>query len=108
MGFRLHTAKVYVVEYESSGRFNNAKDLVVKLINDALDWVIDADSDFWEIDVEDFQSVIDYVKGITDKEFERRYHYCNHGMTRTEIIGNLEYLMSQRDTRNTEINLAWF
>ena len=114
MGYRLHVAKKYEVEYALGDAFNYKCEEFHNLLSacDATYTGESWDSDF-EVTVDEWNKVIDTLKRIDylDDEAKKeqiREAINNLGSTADEIIHMLEYYLEKGDTNDGYLHLSFF
>lgn len=97
MSIKLHSAKVYKVEYAHHpfSMYGDDYDKLKELIEESGAYINELDSCngdvTWEISVEDFEKVIEYAKAN------------NHSLTE-----DVERILKQSDTSDGYLHLFWF
>ena len=113
MGYRLHVAKKYEVEYALGDAFNYKCEEFHNLLSacDAAYTGESWDSDF-EVTVDEWNKVIDTLKRIDDLDDEAkeqiREAINNLGSTADEVIHMLEYYLDKADTNDGYLHLSFF
>ena len=113
MGYRLHVAKVYKVEYALGDAFNYKVEEFHNLLSacDATYTGESYDSDF-EVTKEDWQKVIDKLKHLYDLSEDEREEIQGAvndlGCTADEVLHMLEYYLENADTEDGYLHLAFF
>ena len=99
MGYRLHVAKVYKVEYALGDAFSYKVEEFHSLLSacDATYTGESYDSDF-EVTKEDWEKVIDKLKHLID----------DLGSTTDEVIHMLEYYLEHAEPDSDYLHLSFF
>ena len=109
MGYRLHSAKAYKVEY-GTGLFNRNQKAVNNLLSKCPSVYFNDESDFAnEIEVEkaDLITLIHQVMGMSDSDFKNEYGF-EDGYTKEDVAANLQQLLDEADPDNNYVRLSWF
>lgn len=113
MGYRLHVAKKYEVEYALGDAFNYKCEEFHNFLSacDATYTGESWDSDF-EVQKEDWKKVIYKLKQLNDlpddEQEEIRGAIDDLGSTVEEVIKMLEYYLEHSDPNNSQLNLSFF
>ena len=113
MGYRLHVAKVYKVEYALGDAFNYKVEEFHNLLSacDATYTGESYDSDF-EVTKEDWKKVIDKLKHLYELDEDTRDEIKGAiddlGSTTDEVLEMLEYYLEKADTNDGYLHLAFF
>ena len=113
MGYRLHVAKKYEVEYALGDAFNyKCSEFHNFLSACGVDYTGEEwDADF-EVQTDDFKEVIDKLKHLhdlpDDEQEEIRGAVDDLGSNVDEVIGMLEYYLEHSDPNNAQLNLSFF
>jgi len=113
MGYRLHVAKVYKVEYALGDAFNYKVEEFHNLLSacDATYTGESYDSDF-EVTKEDWQKVIDKLKHLYDLDEdtldEIKGAIDDLGSTTDEVIHMLEYYLEHAEPDSDYLHLSFF
>ena len=113
MGYRLHVAKKYEVEYALGDAFNYKCEEFHNFLSacgaayTGESW----DSDF-EVTKDDWKMVIEKLKHLHDLDEEKREEIRGAiddlGSTVEEVISMLEYYLEHSDPINDQLNLSFF
>ena len=113
MGYRLHVAKVYKVEYALGDAFNYKVEEFHSLLS-ACDTTYTGesyDSDF-EVTKEDWKKVIDKLKHLYDLDEDTRDEIKGAiddlGSTTDEVIHMLEYYLEHAEPDSDYLHLSFF
>ena len=109
MGYRLHSAKTYKVEY-GTGLFNRNQEAVNNLLSECPSVDFNDESDFAnEIEIEkaDLTTLIHRVMGMSDSDLKNEYGF-EDGYTKEDIAANLQQLLDEADPDNNYVKLFWF
>lgn len=113
MGYRLHVAKVYKVEYALGDAFNYKVEEFHNLLSacDATYTGESYDSDF-EVTKEDWKKVIDKLKHLYDFDEDTRDEIKGAiddlGSTTDEVIHMLEYYLEHAEPDSDYLHLSFF
>ena len=113
MGYRLHVAKVYKVEYALGDAFNYKVEEFHNLLSacDAIYTGESYDSDF-EVTKEDWKKVIDKLKHLYDLDENKREEIKGAvddlANTTDEVIHMLEYYLEHADPDSDYLHLSFF
>ena len=113
MGYRLHVAKVYKVEYALGDAFNYKVEEFHNLLSacDAIYTGESYDSDF-EVTKEDWEKVIDKLKHLYDLDEDTRDEIKGAiddlGSTTDEVIHMLEYYLEHAEPDSDYLHLSFF
>ena len=113
MGYRLHVAKKYEVEYALGDAFNYKVEEFHNLLMacDAFYSGESWDSDF-EVTKDDWEKVIGTLKHLydldEDKQEEIKGAINDLGSTTDEVIQMLEYFLDKADTSDGYLHLSFF
>lgn len=113
MGYRLHVAKVYKVEYALGDAFNYKVEEFHNLLSacDATYTGESYDSDF-EVTKEDWKKVIDKLKHLYDLDDDTRDEIKGAiddlGSTTDEVIHMLEYYLEHAEPDSDYLHLSFF
>ena len=113
MGYRLHVAKVYKVEYALGDAFNYKVEEFHNLLSacDATYTGESYDSDF-EVTKEDWKKVIDKLKHLYDLDENEREEIKGAvddlANTTDEVIHMLEYYLEHADPDSDYLHLSFF
>lgn len=113
MGYRLHVAKKYEVEYALGDAFNYKVEEFHKLLSacEATYTRETWDSDF-EVPKDDWEMVIDKLKHLYELDKEVREDIMGAiddlDSTIDEVISMLEYYWENSDPHNDYLNLSFF
>ena len=114
MGYRLHVAKTYKVEYALGDAFSHKCEEFHNLL-----WACGAeytgnqyDSDF-EVSKDDWQKVIDKLKNLDAIEDESERYEIEESIkdkdsTTNEIVKELEYFRDNGDTSDGYLHLSYY
>ena len=113
MGYRLHVAKVYKVEYALGDAFSYKVEEFHSLLS-ACDATYTGES--WDLDFEvpkdDWKMVIDKLKHLHDlpdnERDEIKGAINDLASTIDEVISMLEYYLEHSDPNNDQLNLSYF
>lgn len=113
MGYRLHVAKKFSVEFALGDGFNYKCEEVHNLLSacgatyTGESW----DSDF-EVQKDDWKMVIDKIKHLHDLDEDERDEIKGAindlGSTTDEVIQMFEYYLENSDPNNSQLNLSYF
>ena len=113
MGYRLHVAKVYKVEYALGDAFNYKVEEFKNLLS-ACEATYTGDtwnSDF-EVTKEDWKKVIDKLKHLYDLDDDKREEIKGAvddlANTTDEVIHMLEYYLEHADSDSDYLHLSFF
>ena len=113
MGYRLHCAKLYKVEYALGDAFNYKVEEFHSLLSacDATYTGESYDADF-EVMKEDWKKVIDKLKHLYDLPEDERDEIKGAiddlGSTTDEVIHMLEYFLESAEPNSDYLHLAFF
>lgn len=113
MGYRLHVAKVYKVEYALGDAFSYKVEEFHNLLSacDATYTGESYDSDF-EVTKEDWKKVIDKLKHLYDLDDDKREEIKGAvddlANTTDEVIHMLEYYLEHADPDSDYLHLSFF
>ena len=113
MGYRLHVAKVYKVEYALGDAFNYKVEEFHNLLSacDATYTGESYDSDF-EVTKEDWKKVIDKLKHLYDLDDDKREEIKSAvddlANTTDEVIHMLKYYLEHADPDSDYLHLSFF
>ena len=113
MGYRLHVAKVYKVEYALGDAFNYKCEEFHNLLSacDATYTGESYESDF-EVTKEDWRKVIDKLKHLYELDEDTRDEIKGAiddlGSTTDEVIHMLEYYLEHADPDSDYLHLSFF
>lgn len=122
MGIRLHSAKVYDVQYNDCARFNYAQEYINPIINVLAEYSMWCDNDDYpcgastlEVPKEPFLKNLEYIINPNNEwEYQEELNEAIQSLLKhTDIDKNYLYenlkLISERaDTNNDYIHFAWF
>jgi nicotinamide riboside kinase len=111
MGYRLHVAKTYRVEY-GDGYFNHCTETINQLLGELCPcaWFDDEQRCFstkWEIVREELQEAIQTIKNDTEY-YDRLLRSRNIEYDAKEFAEILETYLKQSDKDNDYVVLEWF
>ncbi len=108
MGYRLHAATLYKVEY-GTGLFNHQSEQINNLLTECPSAVWnDEESDFAdEIDIDrsDLTTLIHRLRSMSDEQFAE---YEIDGYTKDDVADNLQHFLDEADPNNDYVKLFWF
>ena len=113
MGYRLHVARVYKVEYALGDAFNYKVEEFKNLLSACNATYIGEtwDEDF-EVTKEDWNKVIDKIKHLSDLPDDEKEEIegaiDDLGSTNEEVIQMLEYYLEESDPDNDYLYLSFF
>jgi hypothetical protein len=113
MGFRLHVAKVYKVEYALGDAFNHKCEEFHNLLSACqVEYTGESyDSDF-EVSKNDWKKVIEKLKHLDilpeDDQEEIKKAIEKLDTPINEVISMLEYYLENSDPNNNQLNLSYF
>ncbi len=104
MGCRLHTAKIYKIEYADCRVLNYQMDAVAKLLIENN--VIGSDDDYWRYEVsrEGLKEIIEKLKTMDDTAFSK----YNFDVSKDYVIESFEEVLNKSDPNNDYILFEWF
>ena len=109
MGYRLHAATLYKVEY-GAGTFNHLSEKINCLLDECPSAQWDKYEDQYSTDVEidrsDIVTLIHRLRSMDTEEFAEDYGI--DGYTPNEVADDLQALLDEADHDNEYIHLSWF
>ena len=114
MGYRLHVAKVYKVEYALGDAFSHKSEEFHNLLSACgVDYTgDDCDSDF-EVGKDEWRKLIDRLRSFDnmdnpDEKYEIEVCIRDLESSTTEVVSMLEYYLENCDPNNDYLHLSYF
>lgn len=112
MGYRLHVAKTYKVEWDLDGMFNYKSEQINTLIGELCPnaFFSGEDKSFSErieIDKDEFEDAIQTIVGDTEY-YDRLLKSRGISYTADEFAGSLLHLLKASDKQSDIVILEWF
>ncbi len=108
MGYRLHAAKLYRVEY-GTGLFNHQTERINNLLAECPSAVWNNDesdyADEVEIDRSDLTTLIHRLHTMSDEQFAE---YEIDGYTKDDVADNLQRFLDEADPDHDYVKLFWY
>lgn len=104
MGCRLHTAKVYKIEYAEFGVLNWQMDAVANLLGHEN--LYDSDDNYlrYEVSRDKLKEVIENLKTMDDTTFSK-YKFT---VSKDQVVEDLTEILNKSDPNNEYILFDWF
>lgn len=112
MGYRLHTAKTYKVEWDYNGYFNHCTEAINELIAELCPCAFFDDeqkcfSSRIEINRDELQEAVQSIKNDTEY-YDRLLYARNIDYNAEEFADILQHYLKDSDQRNDFVVLEWF